>query len=233
MGKGLRHLISSNRRRDLQIAMATLYQEIDMNKFLLASSVLALAGSASADIVYSGDLGLTVSSGDAAIDVSIGDNTWQFGVLIGGPLDYTFVTALNEGAGLFVPIANEFSARNFAAGDNIGTFTSVLNMYPLGPGGSTNINLTMHDYVSGEGTFDASGTGFVGFGFGGGIDFNYGWMQFTLDVDANSGSHSITLVDFAYNDEVNGSIEVGAIPAPGAIALLSIAGLAGRRRRNG
>ena len=232
MGKGLRHLISSNCRCDLRIAMANLYQEIDMNKFLIASSVLAVAGGASADIVYSGDLGLTVSSGDAAIDVSIGDNTWQFGVLLGGPLDYTFVTALNEGAGLFVPIANEFSARNFAAGDNIGTITSVLNMFPLGPGGE-NINLTMHDYVSGEGTFDASGTGFVGFGFGGGIDFNYGWMQFTLDVDENSMSHSITLVDFAYNDDVNGSIEVGAIPAPGAIALLSIAGLAGRRRRNG
>ena len=203
-----------------------------MKKCVIASSILAITGGAAADIVYSGDLDLTVSSGDAAIDVSIGDNTWQFGVLLGGPLDYTFVTALNEGAGLFVPIANEFSARNFAAGDNIGTITSVLNMFPLGPGGE-NINLTMHDYVSGEGTFDASGTGFVGFGFGGGINFNYGWMQFTLDVDANSGSHSITLVDLAYNDEVNGSIEVGAIPAPGAIALLAIAGLAGRRRRNG
>ena len=209
-----------------------LYLETDMKKCVIASSILAITGGAAADIVYSGDLDLTVSSGDAAIDVSIGDNTWQFGVLLGGPLDYTFVTALNEGAGLFVPIANEFSARNFAAGDNIGTITSVLNMFPLGPG-DENINLNMHDYVSGEGTFDASGTGFVGFGFGGGIDFNYGWMQFTLDVDANSGSHSITLVDLAYNDEVNGSIEVGAIPAPGAIALLAIAGLAGRRRRNG
>jgi hypothetical protein len=105
-------------------------------------------------------------------------------------------------------------------------------MFPLGPG-DENINLNMHDYISGEGTFDASGTGYVGFGFGSGINFNYGWMQFTLDVDENSMSHSITLVDFAYNDEITGSIEVGAIPAPGAIALLSIAGLAGRRRRNG
>ncbi|HAC09344.1 MAG TPA: hypothetical protein DCG14_06790 [Phycisphaerales bacterium] len=232
MGKGLRHLISSNCRCDLRIAMANLYQEIDMNKFLIASSVLAVAGGASADIVYSGDLGLTVNSGETAIDVSIGDNMWQFGIVLGGPLDYTYVTALNEGAGLFVPIANETSARNFAAGDNIGTVTSVLKMFPLGEG-DENINLNMHDYVSGEGTFDASGTGYVGFGFGGGIDFNYGWMQFTLERDEIAMSHSITLVDFAYNDDVNGSIEVGAIPAPGAIALLSIAGLAGRRRRNG
>ena len=212
--------------------MANLYPEIDMNKFLIASSVLAVAGGASADIVYSGDLGLTVNSGETAIDVSIGDNMWQFGIVLGGPLDYTYVTALNEGAGLFVPIANETSARNFAAGDNIGTVTSVLKMFPLGEG-DENINLNMHDYVSGEGTFDASGTGYVGFGFGGGIDFNYGWMQFTLERDEIAMSHSITLVDFAYNDDVNGSIEVGAIPAPGAIALLSIAGLAGRRRRNG
>ncbi|MDG1358801.1 MAG: hypothetical protein P8P71_00015 [Phycisphaerales bacterium] len=203
-----------------------------MNKFLIASSVLAVAGGASADIVYSGDLGLTVNSGDTAIDVSIGDNMWRFGIVLGGPLDYTYVTALNEGAGLFVPIASESEARNFAAGDNIGTITSVLKMFPLGEG-DENINLNMHDYISGEGTFDASGTGYVGFGFGGGIDFNYGWMQFTLDVDANSTNHSITLVDFAYNDDVNGSIEVGTIPAPGAIALLSIAGLVGCRRRQG
>ena len=201
-----------------------------MKKILMTASILALAGSASADLVYSGELDLTVSSGDSAIDVSIGSNMWQFGIGTGGPLDYSFVTALNESAGLFVPIANETSARNFATGGNIGTITSILNMFPLGPG-SENINLTMHDYVSGEGTFDASGTGFVGFGFGDGVDFNYGWMQFTLDVDANSNSKSITLVDLAYNDEVNGSIEVGAIPAPGAIALLSLAGLAGRRRR--
>ncbi|MFB0986016.1 MAG: hypothetical protein QMB94_06925 [Phycisphaerales bacterium] len=197
-----------------------------MKKILMSASILALAGSATADLVYSGELNLTVSSGDSAIDVSIGSNMWQFGIEVAGPLDYSFITALNEGAGVFVPLLNETSARNFAAGDNIGTLTSVLNMFPLGEG-DADLNLLMHDYVNGEGTFDASGTGFVGFGFGGGIDFNYGWMQFTLDVDADS----ITLVDYAYNDEINGSIEVGAIPAPGAIALLSLAGLAGRRRR--
>lgn len=205
-----------------------------MKKFVLASSVLALAGGASADIVYSGELGLTVNSGDTAIDVSIGDNSWQFGIDTGvtpPTLDYSFITALNEGAGVFVPVFDGY-ARRFAAGDNIGTLTTILNMFPLGEFGN-NINLLMHDYVTGAGLFDASGTGFVGFGFGGGIDFNYGWMQFTLDVDADSNSHSITLVDFAYNDEINGSIEVGAIPAPGAIALLSLAGLAGRRRRQG
>ena len=99
-------------------------------------------------------------------------------------------------------------------------------MFPLGEG-DADLNLLMHDYVNGEGTFDASELVSSVSVFGGGIDFNYGWMQFTLDVDADS----ITLVDYAYNDEINGSIEVGAIPGPGAIALLSLAGLAGRRRR--
>ena len=117
-----------------------------MKKILMTASILALAGSATADLVYSGELDLTVYSGDTAIDVSIGDNMWQFGIVLGGPLDYTYVTALNEGAGLFVPIANETSARNFAAGDNIGTVTSVLKMFPLGPG-DENINLNMHDYI--------------------------------------------------------------------------------------
>jgi MYXO-CTERM domain-containing protein len=41
------------------------------------------------------------------------------------------------------------------------------------------------------------------------------------------------VVDYAYENVANTSIAVGAgiVPAPGAIALLGLAGLAGRRRR--
>ncbi len=200
---------------------------MDMKVTFVAASILSMGAVANADIVYSGMLDITVEAG-GEIEIDINGNMWQLGILTGGPLDYAYVTALDEGAGVFVPLLSETEARNFDDGDEIGTLTSVLNMYPLGPG-DENINLLMHDFTSGDGNFDANGTGFIGFGFGGGVDFNYGWMQVTLASD--NASQSLTLVDFAYNDAVNGSIEVGAIPAPGALGLLALGGLAGRPRR--
>jgi len=40
-----------------------------------------------------------------------------------------------------------------------------------------------------------------------------------------------TVVDYAYESTAGGSIVAGAVPAPGALALLGVAGLAGSRRR--
>jgi MYXO-CTERM domain-containing protein len=40
-----------------------------------------------------------------------------------------------------------------------------------------------------------------------------------------------TVVDFGYESVAGVSIEAGAVPAPGALALLGVAGLAGKRRR--
>jgi len=54
----------------------------------------------------------------------------------------------------------------------------------------------------------------------------YGWGS--MQVGANSSTR--TLVTVAYEDS-GGSILVGAVPAPGAIALLGLAGLLSRRRR--
>jgi MYXO-CTERM domain-containing protein len=56
------------------------------------------------------------------------------------------------------------------------------------------------------------------------VNYGYGVMQ----VGANGGER--TLLTLAYED-TGGSIEAGAIPAPGAMALLGLAGIAARRRR--
>jgi MYXO-CTERM domain-containing protein len=55
--------------------------------------------------------------------------------------------------------------------------------------------------------------------------YGYGVMA----IGANMGTR--TLVSLSYETVAGTGIEVGAIPAPGAIALLGLAGLAGRRRR--
>jgi hypothetical protein len=57
--------------------------------------------------------------------------------------------------------------------------------------------------------------------------------QFVIDRDANGGTWSLTI---GYNNGVAGSAvqfatSTFSLPAPGAIALLGLAGLAGRRRR--
>jgi len=54
----------------------------------------------------------------------------------------------------------------------------------------------------------------------------YGWGS--MQMGANAATR--TLLTIAYEDS-GGSIQVGAVPAPGAIALLGVAGLVSRRRR--
>jgi MYXO-CTERM domain-containing protein len=69
---------------------------------------------------------------------------------------------------------------------------------------------------------------FFGFRFVGGdgqTRYGYGVMA----IGANMGTR--TLVSLAYESTAGQGINVGAVPAPGAIALLGLAGLAGRRRR--
>ena len=201
---------------------------------------LTIGMSVTADIIYSGPLDLEVvndggtSIGDPAT-VTIGSHSWSFGFVVGGPLDYGFINALTNDTGLFSTGTIEFSttARNFAAGDTIGGSTTGLEMYPIGPGSSENENLTLHDYVDGSGDFSANGTGFIGFAFGGLLDRNYGWMEFSL-TEADD-RRVISLLGWAYNDESGGSItagQTGVVPGAGALAgLLGVAGLRARRRR--
>ena len=61
---------------------------------------------------------------------------------------------------------------------------------------------------------------------------HYGWMRFLMGAQPASGNLvTRTVVDFAWESTAGESITAGVVPAPGALALLGIAGLAGARRR--
>ncbi|MEN9642619.1 MAG: hypothetical protein RIR77_1808 [Planctomycetota bacterium] len=63
---------------------------------------------------------------------------------------------------------------------------------------------------------------------------HYGWMRFAMGAeDGVVNTMTRTLVDYGYESTAGASIlaGAGAVPAPGALALLGVAGLAGGRRR--
>ena len=91
------------------------------------------------------------------------------------------------------------------------------------PGGGTNVGLQVNLN---------STNNFFGFQFANEANANqihYGWVQF--EFGANAGIRSI--IGYAYEDVAGASIAAGAIPTPGAAALLAMGavGLGGRRRR--
>ncbi len=66
---------------------------------------------------------------------------------------------------------------------------------------------------------------------------HYGWMRFAMGADDGVGNTMTrTLVDYGYESTAGASILAGAgavpVPAPGALALLGLAGFASRRRRS-
>lgn len=197
---------------------------------------LTLTLSASADIIYSGSLDLEVVNDAGSVSspqtISIDTYTWEFGFVVGGPLDYAFINAQGDHTGLFTTGFGELDAKNFAQDANIGVATPFLEMYPIG-GSGANSNLEMHDYLGSGGEFAANGSGYVGFAFGTVGNRRYGWMSF--DFSAATDRRSVTLTGYAYNDDAGGSILAGqtaVVPGAGALAgLLGVAGLRARRRR--
>ena len=83
---------------------------------------------------------------------------------------------------------------------------------------------------SGIGQWSANSSGYFGFKFtAADTATHYGWMQ--LSIGSNAGTR--TIVRYAWEDVANTSLTVGVpIPAPGAVALLGLAGFAKRRRRS-
>lgn len=191
----------------------------------LAATTLA----ARADIIYSGPINASVTpSSSYTMSITEGGTTysWTVGIVIGGPLHYSHFTPVTDATGVAVIAASPLDVFRFGFEEGIGAFDT-FNFFPTS--GTANSNLTMRDYAGNSGMFPPVGTSqYAGFAFGDAGNRFYGWASFDM-----VGPDLIVLNDFAYNNVAGESIGAGMlIPAPGAIALLGLGGLVGRRRRS-
>jgi MYXO-CTERM domain-containing protein len=106
----------------------------------------------------------------------------------------------------------------------------------IGAAGSYN-TLTSNVMTNATGGWQYGANNIIGFRFvAASGQTHYGWMRFAVGAIGSAGlpnnAPTRTVVDYAYERVAGESIAAGeTIPAPGALALLGVAGLAGARRR--
>ena len=199
--------------------------------FAAAAAVTVVAGAANAAVVYSGIINFA-----CAVDIDGCYINVETGVLSNGPGSgvpgwdvnpYSSAGGMNffnstGGGQLRYPGVTTGPAGNLALGTAIGAT------------GSYNTATTGVVFGSAAGNWQYSAENIIGFRFNAADGLaHYGWMRFLMGAAGSSGtSMTRTIVDYGWESVAGVEIAAGAgIPAPGAIALLGLAGLAGRRRR--
>ncbi|MFO0962217.1 MAG: hypothetical protein U0625_04855 [Phycisphaerales bacterium] len=193
-----------------------------LQKHMVAAAAVAAgtAATANAAIVYSGLVNLTVPNTFAGVYLNL--QTGATGTSSGSNPGWDINPYGNGYLRLFQPTGGGYmqypagtGAGNLDAGQTIGAASTWVT-YP-------NANPTF-GAAAGQWKFNADNLLGVRF-LDASSAVRYGWVRFRMGADANSK----VIVDWAYED-TGGDIGAG-VPAPGALALLGVAGLAGRRRR--
>ena len=201
-------------------------------KHIVAAAAVAMgaAAAANAAVVYSGPVNFVCAVDIDGCYINVETNTLSNGpgsgvpgwdvnpYMTGGGMNFFNSTG---GGQMRYPGVTTGPAGNLALGTSIGST------------GSYNTATTAVVFGSAAGNWQYSAENVIGFKFVGADTLtHYGWMRFLMGAAGSSGtSMTRTVVDYAYESTAGASIVV--TPAPGAIALLGVAGLAGgRRRRN-
>ena len=199
------------------------------NHFALAAvATAAVAATSNAAIVYSGIINFAINADVDGAYINVEANVLSNGPGSGVPgwdvNPYgTSLTAIS-----FFGTTGTGYMRNPGAGTSTGR-TNIAEGTAIGAssffyGSST---ATLGTLV---GQWTANSTGIYGFKFlaADGLT-HYGWMR--LAIGANTATRSV--VDYGWESTAATGIAAGAgvVPAPGAVALLGLAGLITRRRR--
>jgi hypothetical protein len=197
---------------------------------LAAVATAAVAATSNAAVVYSGVINFVCAVDFDGCYINVQTNALSNGPGSGVPgwdvNPYSTGNGMNfynstGGGQLRYPGVTAGPAGNLALGTSIGST------------GSFNISTTGVVFGASAGNWQYSAENVIGFRFVAAAGTtHYGWMRFLMGAAGSSGT-SRTVVDYGYESTAATSIlaGAGAVPAPGAIALLGLAGLAARRRR--
>jgi MYXO-CTERM domain-containing protein len=191
--------------------------------FAAAAAVTVVAGAANAGIVHWADANLVIPNNIDGMYINVETRaTGSAGSGVAGwdlnPYSATSLTWFNAtGTGMLrYPGVTTGSAGNLTLGTAVGA---------TGSYGSGAVVVG-----SAAGNWQLNASNYFGFRFlaADGLT-HYGWGRFVIGASISGADRMIA--EIAYEDAAGASINVGAVPAPGAVALLGLAGLAARRRR--
>ena len=203
------------------------------DKHIVAAAAVAagVAASANAALVYSGIVNFACAIDIDGTYINVETNQLSNGPGAGvpgwdvNPYRSTTGSGMNffspTGGGMVSAVAGTGPAINLASGTLIGSTSNF----------SSSTATIAFGGAAGQWQYGAQNI--VGFRFVSSAGTtHYGWMRFLMGAQPASGNLvTRTVVDFAWESTAGESITAGVVPAPGALALLGIAGLAGARRR--
>ena len=190
--------------------------------FAAAAAASVVAGAANAAIVHWANANLVIPATIDGMYINVETRTTgSAGSVVAGwdinPYSATSLTWFNAtGTGMMrFPGATTGSAGSLAFATVVGATGS------YGSGAVT--------VGAAAGNWQLNASNYFGFRFvGADGGTKYGWGRFVIGASISGADR--TIAEIAYEDS-GASINVGTVPAPGAIALLGLAGLAHRRRR--
>jgi len=198
--------------------------------FALCAAALATGvavGNANATVVYSGAINMVIPNTTDGIYMNVQTGAWSSTTTTPTGWDVNPYGTSTTVVSLFAA-----TGTGYMRNPNAGTATSATRLDAgtvVGPSAFFYGNSTA-TMGSGIGQWAANSSGYLGFKFiAADAATHYGWMQ--LSIGADAGTRSI--VQYAWENVANASITVPSpVPAPGAVALLGLAGFAKRRRRS-
>lgn len=188
---------------------------------IAASAPLVSAGKAEAALVAFVNLGRPLYTSSEGMYVSLGFNGTL--ALSNGPVGGWDINIARAGG--TVVLSAPSAAENFMRYP--GATTGSAGRVP----GGTVVNSTRSYgagavvFGTGPGEWTVVGNNYFGFRFTVDSATHYGWARIGAALD------NLYLMDVVWETTANTPVTVGVVPAPGAVALLGLAGLAGRRRR--